>query len=263
MIRRPIAALPFLLLAACAGQPSEPMVTKVPSTPPGGLWEVTAAMAIEPSSPAVASPYLGQKMMLATEVAGDPTGRMCKNPLYQGWDSTPERVLGNAWRGGETRSDAVRPVLDVSCEGLPFGAYLPQPDGSLLSRVNNWVLTLNRAPEPPKPVPPPVVAVAPPVPLMPEPEPVKPLPAAPALEKRTLVYLASYKNENSAHKGWEQLARSSPILAAQKPMTQMIDLGKKGKWVRLYGMANDDAERTTLCKQLGKLVDECGARNRE
>lgn len=46
-------------------------------------------------------------------------------------------------------------------------------------------------------------------------------------------------------------------------MITPFDLGKKGKWYRLYGLAADEAERAAICKQLGKLVDECGSRLRE
>jgi hypothetical protein len=91
--------------------------------------------------------------------------------------------------------------------------------------------------------------------------PAKPTVAAP--DKRTVVYLASYKTEAGAQAGWKVLAKASPILAKQKPVTQNVDLGAKGKFVRLYGMAADEAERTAICKQVGKRVDECGARNRE
>lgn len=96
------------------------------------------------------------------------------------------------------------------------------------------------------------VAVAPPAPA-----------AAPAQDKRTIVYLASYKTDATAQKGWKILAKASPVLAKQQPVTRAVDLGAKGKFVRLYGMAADEAERATICKQLGKRVDECGARNRE
>lgn len=84
-----------------------------------------------------------------------------------------------------------------------------------------------------------------------------------AVLKSTLVYLASYPSEAKARAGWNVLAKASPILARQEPRLQNHDLGKKGKWVRVYALAADEAERATLCRQLGKLVDECGARNRE
>ena len=87
--------------------------------------------------------------------------------------------------------------------------------------------------------------------------------AAPKPDKRTIVYLASYKTEATARRGWKVLAKASPVLSKQKPITRAVDLGAKGKFVRLYGMAADEAERAAICKQVGKRVDECGARNRE
>ena len=82
-------------------------------------------------------------------------------------------------------------------------------------------------------------------------------------DPRTLVYLASYKTEAQAQAGFKALSKTSPILSKQKPVTQAVDLGKKGKWVRLYGMAADEGQRKAICAQVGKQVDECGARNRE
>ncbi|MBX9635564.1 MAG: hypothetical protein K2X44_11340, partial [Magnetospirillum sp.] len=160
-----------------------------------------------------------------------------------------------------------------------------------LTRTNSWVLKL--AKQTPKPVIPmaeapkaetlpPVEAPAdkpvPPVslsmgahhmsqpPAMAPASPPPPPPAAvaaPKADPRTLVYLASYKTEKAAKDGFKILAKASPILAKQQPVTQSIDLGKKGTWIRLYGLASDTAERTKICSQLGKRVDECGARNRE
>lgn len=109
---------------------------------------------------------------------------------------------------------------------------------------------------PPEPAPAPVVE-------LPAPAPPPAVAAKPAHDPRTLVYLASYKTEAHAKAGFKTLAKASPILAQQQPITHAVDLGKKGKWVRLYGMAANEGERAKLCKQLGKLVDECGARNRE
>ena len=130
---------------------------------------------------------------------------------------------------------------------------------SLITRVGDWLLTLKR------------VAAAPKTEIskteMPKPTPPKPAPSvapmAGAADKRTVVYLASYRNETQARAGWRVLAKKSPILAGQQPILNHVDLDKKGKWVRLYGLAADEAERAALCKQLGALVDECGSRLRE
>lgn len=96
-----------------------------------------------------------------------------------------------------------------------------------------------------------------------EPKAPETMAQAPERDKGTIVYLASYKTEAAAKRGWAVLAKASPILAKQKPITRSVELGRKGTFVRLYGMAADEAGRAAICKQVGKRVDECGARNRE
>ncbi|MBR9973228.1 hypothetical protein [Magnetospirillum sulfuroxidans] len=264
----PIAALcaasTVLALAACASEP-QPMMTaqvKRAVTPPGGQWEVTDATAIEPAGTDT-SPYLGQKMALYEASAGDPAGRSCAKPVYMGWEGSAASVVGTAAPAG----DATSPVMEVTCDGQPFGTYVGLADGSLMTRINTWALTLKRVsaeamvktPEPaPMPMAEPMKSDGP------KTEKVMPEPAK-AMEpnKGSIVYLASYKTEKSAHSGWKVLAKKSPILAKQQPVITPVDLGKKGKWIRLYGLAADETERGVICKQLGKLVDECGSRLRE
>lgn len=245
------AAAASLALSACASDP-QPMASapaKRMVTPPGGLWEVVDAVAVDPTG-TDKSPYLGQKLALYENSAGDPAGRTCASPVYMGWEADAASIVGAAAKPGEKR-----PVMDVTCDGQAFGAYVGMADGSLMTRVNNWALTLKRvsaeammakAPEPVKVEPP-------------QPEPAK----MSTPDKRSIVYLASYKNEQTAKSGWKALAKKSPILAKQEPVITPFDLGKKGKWYRLYGLAADDTERAAICTQLGKLVDECGSRLRE
>jgi len=252
------AAAASLALGACASDPQP--VASAPAkrmvTPPGGLWEVVEAVAVDPTG-TDKSPYLGQKLALYENSAGDPAGRTCAKPVYMGWEADAASVVGAA----AAKPGEKRPVMDVTCDGEAFGAYVGMADGSLMTRVNNWALTLKRVPaeammaKAPEPAPAPEpVKVEPP-----QPEPAKM--AAP--DKRSIVYLASYKNEQTAKSGWKALAKKSPILAKQEPVITPFDLGKKGKWYRLYGLAADEAERAAICKQLGKLVDECGSRLRE
>lgn len=249
------AAAASLALSACASDP-HPMASapaKRMVTPPGGLWEVVDAVAVD-STGTEKSPYLGQKLALYETSAGDPAGRTCAKPVYMGWEAEAAGIVGAAAKPGE-----MRPVMDVTCDGQAFGAYVGMADGSLMTRVNNWALTLKRVP------PEAMMAKAP----EPAPEPVKVEPPRPepakmaAPDKRSIVYLASYKNEQTAKSGWKTLAKKSPILAKQEPVINSVDLGKKGQWYRLYGLAADAAERAAICTQLGKLVDECGSRLRE
>lgn len=251
------AAAASLAISACASDP-HPM-TSAPAkrmvTPPGGLWEVVEAVAIAPTG-TDKSPYLGQKLALYETSAGDPAGRTCAKPVYMGWEAEAASMVGAAAKPGE-----MRPVMDVTCDGQAFATYMGMADGSLMTRVNNWALTLKRVP------PEAMIAKAPEPAPAPEPVKVEPAKAEPAkmveADKRSIVYLASYKNEQTAKSGWKALAKKSPILAKQEPVITPFDLGKKGTWYRLYGLAVDEAERAAICTQLGKLVDECGSRLRE
>lgn len=253
-MNRFVIACAVLALSACAADPQPQTTTpaKRAVTPPGGQWEVTETLAVEPTG-GNAAPYLGQKLGLYDKSASDPAGRSCDNPVYMGWEASPASVIGSAAKGDEPR-----PVMEVTCKGEAFGTYVGMADGSLVTRVNNWLLTLNRVSAETAKAPEPVKMAEPPKPE-PKPEPAKM--AEP--DKRTIVYLASYRSEKQAQAGWKVLAKKSPILAKQQPVFNHVDLPKKGKWVRLYGLAGDEAERAAICKQVGKLVDECGSRLRE
>jgi len=255
------AAMAGLALSACAADPQSQMSAPIKRavTPPGGQWEVTEALAVEPTG-SNAAPYMGQKLGLYDKSAGDPAGRSCDKPSYMGWDAPAASVVGSTAKGEDSR-----PVMEVTCKGEAFGTYVGMADGSLMTRVNNWVLTLKRVPAEIAKAPEPAPAAEPAKVA----EPAKPEPAKMAEpdkrtpDPRTIVYLASYPTEKKAQAGWKVLAKKSPILAKQTPIFNHVDLEKKGKWVRLYGLAADETERATICKQVAKVVDECGSRLRE
>lgn len=252
------ATLGLLVLAACADEPPRVTNDKHAVQPPGGTWEVTAAQAVEAPAKG-ASPYLGQRLRLAANEAGDAAGRRCSQPVYSGWNAGLAVVtgLGSEKDGGDQQVA----VMEVTCAGQPYGLYAGMPDGSLRTRVNSWLLTLTRQPEPP-----PMAEMAKPAEPMKMAEPAKmaePPKATPAIDPRALVYLASYRSEESARRGWTVLTKASPILARQSAILQTVTLKGKGEWVRLYGMAADAGERTAICKQVAKAVDECGSRRRE
>lgn len=250
MIRFAAALFAAAFAAGCAGQPeAPPPAAAIPAKAPGGHWRVTQAQAAAPM-PTSESPYLGQVLALDDTAAGAPSGRFCDHPAYSGRTAPAADILGTAVRPAEARDAEPRPVTQVTCGDEDFGHYLHLADGALLTRVNDWVLRLEPAP---KPEPAPAAAA---------PAPVPP-PVAKAPDPRRVVYLASYKTEKAALAGWAVLAKASPVLSGQEPVTRTVDLGKKGSWVRLYGMAADEAERALICKQVAGKVDECGARNRE
>ena len=284
-----------LSLAACAASPParETFAAKRSVIPPGGTWEVVGAAA--GGGPVAVSPYLGQRLVLYAAKAGDPAGRTCDQPVYMGWESAPGVVLGAADTSAEPR-----PVMEITCDGQTFGRFVGMADGSLRTRIDDWVLTLRRvaADTPPLlslPVPPPLPVAAeaakkPPAPAEPAhpakpPPPAEPAhPAKPkaneaakasadvkpaaaekpaAADKSTLVYLASYKTEKAARAGWDNLARKAAGLKQRQPAIKPIEMGAKGTWFRLYAQAEDEGERERICTQLGAMVDECGSRRRE
>ncbi len=248
-----------LALAACASDGGTTAPAPVPpqaTQAPGGEWTVRDDYAAQPMG-APNSPYLGQPVTLDGARAIDPAGRLCATPSY--WESTGTAAesLGHPAQPQATHDPAPHRVVTVTCDNAPFAVLVAQPDGTWLTRQGGWVLRLAR-PEP-KPAAPLPLADAAPAPAAQATAPA----AKPKPDARTLVYLASYRTEATAKAGFAALAKASPILARQQPVTQAVDLGKKGKWVRLYGMAADEGERAAICKQVGKRVDECGARNRE
>lgn len=266
-MKRIAVALPVLALlslGACASAPDEAAMTAEPAAQPqpvqapGGEWVVVEDYAAG-SVGALKSPYLGQVLTLDAGRAVDPAGQLCKTPSYWQSHATAGDALNHPPQPQAAHDPALRSIITVTCANAPFAVLVEQPDGSWLTRQNAWVLKLGKPAA--KPL---ALAVATPImaaiPDMPAPEPMQ---AKPKDDPRTLVYLASYKTEAQAKSGFRTLAKASPILARQQPHTQSVDLGKKGRWVRLYGMAASEAERKAICGQLGKRVDECGARNRE
>ena len=83
--------------------------------------------------------------------------------------------------------------------------------------------------------------------------------AAPVL----LVYLASYKTEAWARKGWGILTAQSASLKAVEPVTRNVEIKGKGTFVRLFAPAKDAADGKRICQELGKAIAECGAAGRD
>lgn len=248
-----------ILLGACAS--SEPPVA---ATPTGGwakgTWIVTDAFA----SGAVVDPQSaprGQMIRLDSDMAGDAAGRVCPWPSYAERRASLASITAAAAPDWPGLSDMVT-VLDVSCAGQPFASYAALADGSMLSRYGGWLLRLehgeklaaNPAPMSPEPMMAPAPAA-----MAADPPPPAPTVEAP----RRLVYLASYKTEAWAKKGWGILAAQSPSLRGLEPVTRSVDLKGKGKFVRLFAAAKDDESGKRLCKELGKTIKECGIKGRE
>jgi len=259
----PLAVLATLAalatLSGCAGQPDS-----APSAPSDaaryrGTWIVTDAFPSGVVGDPASAPR-GQSVPMEASRAGDPAGRVCLTPAYAEERAPLASVLGAAapdWPG----LGQVGPVLAVRCGAAPFASYAVMPDGALMTRYGGWVLRLEHgerlAARPAPMVADAAAAAAPP----PPPPAASPAPVAEA--PRRLVYLASYKTEAWAKKGWDILAARSATLKGSRPVVRTVDLKDKGRFVRLFAGVGDDGAARAICGELGKAIAECGAAGRD
>jgi hypothetical protein len=254
-----LALLPFGALALMGGCVST--AQPVDGTWHNGTWIVTDAFPSGAVSDAGSAPR-GQAVPMEAGRAGDAAGRVCPSPVYVQDQAPLSAVIGASAPDWPGMADKVA-VLKVECDGKPFATYAALGDGALVTRYGGWVLRLehgeklaaNPAPMMAEPAAPPmVVAAAVPVVLPPAPAPEAP---------RRLVYLASYRTEAWARKGWGILAERSAALKASEPVMKDVDLKGKGKFVRLFAGAKDESGARLICKELGKTIAECGVTGRE
>ncbi|MBI3445851.1 MAG: hypothetical protein HY055_10955 [Magnetospirillum sp.] len=250
----------LLFLGACA---SEPPMTSGMGGWVKGAWIVTDAFAAGGVTDPHSAPR-GQVIRLEAESAGDAAGRICPGPSYgESQDSLAAFSGAGApdWPG----MGGMVTILEVTCAGQPFARYAVLADGSMLTRYGAWLLRLeqgeklaaNPAPMSPEP------AMAP-VPVLPISDAAPPPASAPvAAAPPKLVYLASYRTEAWAKKGWGILMAQSPSLKGLEPVTHPVEIKGKGKFVRLFAAAKDDQSGAHLCKELGKTIKECGIKGRD
>ena len=259
----PLVLAGALGLGACADQPDRAMVAR---PAPGGTWIVTDAFPAGPVRDAASAPR-GQRVRLESDMAGDVAGRACPWPTYRDVMAPLGSVTGSDSAAG--MGETVR-VLEVDCAGQPYSRYAAMADGTLLTRHGPWLLRLEAA-ERLAASPAPMEAEAPRMAMPASSEPAKPEsappavapPAPPAMAAKTLVYLASYKTEAWARKGWSILAADSATLKGLEPVMRRVEIKGKGTFVRLFAGAGDAAQAKMVCKELGKAIAECGAAGRE
>ncbi|MBI2236609.1 MAG: hypothetical protein HYU60_06635 [Magnetospirillum sp.] len=262
-----------LALAACAStEPPPPAPPPAVVKAPGGLWVVTDIF--ESGRAAGNRPLealIGQRVRLDAAEAGDILGRTCPKPAYRQIEVSEAAFLGALARVREyPRLRRPLAVTEVVCGGEPFGAYAQWHDGSLLARSGPLVVRLDRADV--AVVPAKAAAAAPLPPIgqgqAPKAGDNKKAPAAakptarPEPASTELVFLASYRNEKHAQRGWLLLKAKSPTLAGLTSKTKPVDLGEKGKFVRLFAVARGKDQARTLCGDIKAQVPDCGAAGR-
>lgn len=156
------------------------------------------------------------------------------------------------------------------CGGEPFGVYAQWHDGSLPARSGPLVVRLDRADV--AVVPAKAAAAAPPPPIgqgqAPKAGDSKGAPAAakptapPDPASTELVFLASYRDDKRAQRGWALLKAKSPTLAGLTSKTKPVDLGEKGKFVRLFAVARGKDQARKLCGEVKAQAPDCGAAGR-
>jgi len=244
------------LLGGCAS--SQPMAEAWHQ----GTWIVTDAFASGAVADAASAPR-GQAVPMESARAGDAAGRVCSAPRYGEERASLGTVIGAAAPDWPGMAEKVA-VLNVECAGQPFATYAVMGDGALVTRYGGWVLRLEHGEKlAVNPAPMVAEAVAPPMAMAALPAVVPPAPAMASSAPRKLVYLASYKTEDWARKGWGILAGHSAALKASEPVMKGVELKGKGKFVRLFAGARDDGAAKAICKELGKAIAECGVAGRE
>jgi hypothetical protein len=269
MMVRTARFLPLLALAACAAEPADQGMAPVSSRPvssptaaassgPWGKWVVTDVFAAGPGDTG-AGRLVGQEVALDPAASTEVGGRTCTRPIFRNSVTSEADFLGSPARAMEFPALG-RTVLvtEITCGGTPFARYGHWRDGSMMTRVGPAVLRLERAAAiklRPVAAPVSVEPVAPPPPVTPVPHQHH---ANPAPMGERQVYLASYLGDKAARKGWSILTAKSPTLAALQPETVAIDLGAKGKFLRLFAKGADDAQASAVCAELKVVLPGCG-----
>lgn len=261
-------ALPFLglaaLIGACANGPMEPASLGDAE----GVWVVTDSFG--QIAPGQAAPA-GQRLRLTAVEAQDLSGRICQDPLYRRGELSEATFLGLVDGAPPALGRAV-PVLEVSCAGEPFGRYAYWKEGSLLAAEGKRIYRLAKW-DGSTALPQPRVAetAAAPVPHQPsaEPSPTPPESSAkapppahqarPSRDGGQRIYLASYRDEAGADRGWKQLVGRSPLLKDLEPAFRTVTLPGKGNFVRLYAEGAGSEQKREICGALARLLPDCGA----
>jgi hypothetical protein len=257
----PLAVL--AVLGGCAEAPP-PMA----AMPYNGTWIVTDAFPSGAMAAGAMAPK-GQTVPMEAARAGDVAGRVCLTPIYDTGKVPLATVTGAAAPDWMELSKTVT-LLSVMCGHQPFATYAQMGDGALLTRYGGWLLRLERgdrlaanpAPMMAEPMGHPMPVAALPVPAA-APAPAAAAPPAKAMAPHTLVYLASYKTEAWAKKGWGILALHSAALKSAEPVMKTVEIKRKGKFVRLFAGVPGAQEAKLVCKELGRAVSECGVSGRD
>ena len=77
------------------------------------------------------------------------------------------------------------------------------------------------------------------------------------------IYLASYKTEMRALKGFEEIQKKTEALKEAKAVFKSVDIPKKGHFVRLFAEVEGPVLADQACNELIKAFPDCGSTQRE
>lgn len=259
------------LLSACAIEPqSATMDDASPASAPAAdiswltqSWTVTEAWPDHANAP---KPPLGQTVFLGELGTGDIGGRECPKSTV----TLSEQPLAEILGGMNNQDDMGRvvPKISFQCDGQDFGSYAHTQPDLLVSHYGPWLLWLrpsNIAAAFLPPPPPPPLAMAPQSLLPPPPPP----PAEPAHTENVVqpmptdihrVYLASYRKDAQALKGFQEFKAKVHVLDQARAFLKPVDLPKKGHYVRLFAEVDGPAQADQICNAIKTVIkDSCAA----
>jgi len=166
--------------------------------------------------------------------------------------------------------------VTLECVFDAFGTYAQIDPQTLVTHYGPWLAWLRptksikaaaeMAPPPKEPSPAPTemapmmapqTAQAEPMHLTPPPAEAAPLTLHPPMQKR-LVYLASYKKEAMAKKGFSEIKPKSKALDGAKMVTMAVMIPHKGRFVRLFAEVDNADTAAQICNDLhGVIADSC------
>lgn len=230
-----------------------------------GVWTVAHAW---PAGSVIGPPPEGQTVAITPTTAVDPMGRSCTAPTYTITPGSLTAALGAAAPSSEQGL-----MLDILCEGSPFVRYVANGT-RLLAVSDGWLFELRPAA---------TMAAMRQIPVMPAAATSMPTPpvatmamAAPAPAHRPTpvkhtakrvhqttsgdLYLASYRSQDTASAGWRVMQRQASALKGLQATFKEVDLGSKGRYVRLYAVGASAEAKSRICSALGHASPDCGAR---
>lgn len=239
-----------------------------------GNWTVSDNYQSGPED-GVAPIALGQNVFLSENQARDAFGRICPTPHYQFTVAPRAQVLGYREREIANNAAAPTPIIQVFCgTEQPFlsmialedrmllladGARwlrLERPNATLTNSISSGEIVTPTSPTVSAPI---AITASRAIPDAPIPAEA-PIAESPAPDSGTnYLYLASYRNQETATRAWELFKQTAPALSAMQLVLKTLQISGRGEFIRVYAATDSDSQFHTICQQIHKLASDCGS----